>query len=67
MGSFTIISRLKKRYSLFGRNLLEGMDFAASNVLLPLTGLLTVVFVGWVRGSRAASREAIDENHPIMR
>jgi len=55
------------RYSLFGRNFLEGVDFAASNFLLPFTGLLTVLFVGWVWGGGKASREAIDGNHPSMR
>lgn len=40
-----------------GRNVLEFVDFAASNVLLPLAGLFTAVFVGWIWGTGRARAE----------
>ncbi len=33
--------------TLGGRNIFDVLDFTASNVLLPLGGLLIVIFVGW--------------------
>ncbi len=33
--------------SLFGLSFLDAVDFLTSNILLPLGGLLTAVFVGW--------------------
>lgn len=39
--------------SLFGRNWFDLMDFLSNSVLLPLGGLLTALFVGWVWGRPA--------------
>jgi neurotransmitter:Na+ symporter, NSS family len=33
--------------TFFGKNIFDSLDFTASNVLLPLGGLLIVLFVGW--------------------
>lgn len=45
----------------FGRDILDNVDFLASNVFLPLGGLLMCLFIGWVWGVD----KAIDEvtNH----
>jgi NSS family neurotransmitter:Na+ symporter len=43
--------------TLFGRDFLGAADHAASNLLLPLGGLLTAVFVGWVWGAGSAVTE----------
>jgi NSS family neurotransmitter:Na+ symporter len=40
-----------------GRDVLTVVDAAASNLLLPLAGLLTAVFVGWVWGAGSALAE----------
>lgn len=40
-----------------GFDLLEVADYVASNLLLPLAGLLTILFVGWVWGTRRARAE----------
>ncbi|MDR7417876.1 MAG: sodium-dependent transporter [Armatimonadota bacterium] len=42
---------------LFGRDFLGAADHAASNLLLPLVGLLTALFVGWAWGAGAAVGE----------
>jgi len=47
-------------YKLFGKGFFDLMDYAASNVMLPLGGVLIAVFVGWVvtpRIMREAERE----------
>lgn len=41
--------------TVFGRSFLDAADFLATNLLLPLGGLLTAVFVGWVLGPRAVA------------
>lgn len=42
---------------LWGRDVLSLVDALASDVLLPLAGLLTALFVGWVWGAEAALAE----------
>lgn len=41
--SFSSLSEFK----IFGKNIFDMLDYTASNVLLPLGGLLIVLFVGW--------------------
>jgi NSS family neurotransmitter:Na+ symporter len=43
--------------SVLGRDVLTFVDAVASDVLLPLAGLLTAVFVGWVWGAGSALAE----------
>lgn len=40
-----------------GRGFLDAVDTLTSDVLLPLAGLLTAIFVGWVWGAGAALQE----------
>jgi len=40
-----------------GMNLFEIMDFSSANILLPLGGLLIVIFVGWFLGKKNAMDE----------
>lgn len=42
---------------VLGRDVLTVVDAAASHVLLPLAGLLTAIFVGWVWGAGSALAE----------
>ena len=48
---------LLKDYKLFGMTFFENIDNIASNYLLPLGGMLTAIFVGWVWGVKAAHME----------
>lgn len=41
-----------------GRNIFDSLDFVASNILLPLGGLLLCIVVGWVWGTDKAINEA---------
>ena len=50
-----------KGIGLFGMNVFALLDFLSANVLLPLGGLLIVVFVGWVLGRQKAKAELSNE------
>ncbi len=44
-----------------GRNIFDSLDFVASNILLPLGGLLLCIVVGWVWGTDKAIKEATND------
>lgn len=46
-----------------GKDLMGAIEFVASNVFLPIGGLLTAVFAGWVLSNRI-TREELDEKMP---
>ncbi|MDT8407986.1 MAG: sodium-dependent transporter [Wenzhouxiangellaceae bacterium] len=46
-----------------GKGIMDAIDFVASNILLPIGGLLTAVFAGWVL-SNQITREELDEKMP---
>lgn len=46
-----------KDVKFFGKNFFDLMDFFASNILLPLGGLLLCIFIGWVWKPKNAIRE----------
>jgi len=43
---------------LGGRDILDSLDFLASNILLPLGGFLLCIFIGWFWGTDKAVEEA---------
>jgi NSS family neurotransmitter:Na+ symporter len=43
---------------LGGRDILDSLDFVASNILLPLGGFLLCIFIGWYWGTDKATEEA---------
>ena len=53
----TLSQGLWSDFRIFGRTILDFMDFTASSILLPVGGLLTVVFLGWIWGTDKAVRE----------
>jgi len=46
---------------LGGRDIFDSLDFTASNILLPLGGLLMCIFIGWIWGIENAIKEASNE------
>ncbi|HZK38229.1 MAG TPA: sodium-dependent transporter [Clostridia bacterium] len=44
-----------------GKDIFDSLDFTASNVLLPLGGMLMSIFIGWFWGLDNAIREATNE------
>ena len=57
--SFGVFSDSK----LFGMTFFDHVDNIASNYLLPLGGMLTAIFVGWIWGTKSAAEEI--EKHEI--
>ncbi len=51
-------------YKIFGMGFLDLLDYLTSNIMLPVSGLLIAVFVGWVLGPRAADEVTMDGEHP---
>lgn len=47
--------------TIFGKNIFDSLDFAASNILLPLGALLIVVFVGWYMKTSEVKAELSNE------
>lgn len=48
-------------YPVFGKNLFDGLDFVTANILLPLGGLATCLFVGWRLDKRIIRRELTND------
>ena len=46
-----------ENYKLFGMGIFDLVDYIVSNLFLPLGGLFTAIFVGWVWGIKAAKVE----------
>lgn len=48
---FAVLSSLSqgtlKDYTLFGKTIFDIFDYTSSNIMLPIGGLLVVLFVGW--------------------
>jgi NSS family neurotransmitter:Na+ symporter len=51
-----------KDTTLFGMNIFDIMDFTASNILLPLGGILICYFAGWVLGKDSLRDEITNGN-----
>jgi len=49
--------------TLLGKTFFDGLDYLTSNLLMPLGGLLTVLFTGWVL-KRATAEDALDVGQP---
>ncbi|MCB1048391.1 MAG: sodium-dependent transporter [Calditrichaeota bacterium] len=50
--------------TFFGRNFFDTMDYLASNWMLPVGGLLTALFVGWVIPDARLRQAFGDTEHP---
>ncbi len=57
-------------FTIFGLNFFDLVDFIASNIMLPLGGMLIAIFVGWIWGFDKAivnlkeGAEKLIEDHP---
>jgi len=54
-----------KDFKLFGMTFFENIDNIATNYLLPLGGMLTAIFVGWVWGTKPAHQEIEQHETPF--
>ncbi|WP_137823078.1 sodium-dependent transporter [Pseudomonas sp. D(2018)] len=56
---------LGAEYTLFGKTFFDALDYLTANLLMPVGGLLTVLFCGWVLG-RAKVEEGVGIASPTL-
>ncbi|MCL1973657.1 MAG: sodium-dependent transporter [Bacteroidetes bacterium] len=57
-GSLSALSfGVLKEVKIFGKGFFDMFDYLASNILLPIGGLLIVIFIGWVLSKSAVKEE----------
>ena len=62
IGAFASLSLMEDTpFAIGGRSVFDLMDFVSSNVLLPLGGMLIVIFVGWRLGKLKFFDEVTNE------
>ena len=62
LGAFASLSLMKDTpFVIAGHTLFDGMDFVSSNILLPIGGVLMVIFVGWKLGKSKFFAEVTNE------
>ncbi len=49
-----------------GKPILDSMDFLASNILLPVGGILLCIFLGWIWGLSNKKQQTTDENGNVI-
>ncbi|MEQ8228365.1 MAG: sodium-dependent transporter [Rhodospirillales bacterium] len=54
-----------KDVTIGGKGILDAMDYLASNIMLPLGGVLIALFVGWSISARAVEEATSDGAHPF--
>lgn len=62
LGIFASLSLVKDTpFVIGGKTVFDGLDYLTSTIMLPLCGLLMVIFVGWRFGSKAFNDELTNE------
>ena len=62
LGSFASLSLMSNTpFAIGGRPVFDLMDFISSNILLPIGGVLIVIFVGWKLGKQKFFEEVTNE------
>ncbi len=62
IGSFASLSLMENTpFAIGGRTVFDLMDFVSSNILLPVGGVLIVIFVGWRLGKAKFFEEVTNE------
>lgn len=62
IGSFASLSLMENTpFTIGGKTVFDLMDFVSSNILLPLGGVLIVIFVGWRLGKAKFFEEVTNE------
>lgn len=54
-----------KDVTIAGKGILDAMDYLASNIMLPMGGVLIALFVGWSIAGRAVEEATSDGAHPF--
>jgi NSS family neurotransmitter:Na+ symporter len=67
LGSVWSFNHWSDRQFLWGKTYFDSMDFVASNIMLPLGGLLIALFVGWKLLDRNVLHETSTESPALIR
>jgi len=65
LGSVLSFNEWSDQQLLWGMNFYASLDFFTTNLLLPMGGLLTAIFVGWVMKRELAAHE-MQQDHPRL-
>ncbi len=65
LGSVLSFNEWSEQQLLWGMNFYACLDFFTTNLLLPIGGLLTAIFVGWVMQRKVAEHE-MQQDHPKL-
>jgi len=64
MGLATVFSfNLWSEVSIGGRSVMDAIEFIAADIMLPLGGLLTAIFAGWILSKTITKEELDDKMH----
>jgi NSS family neurotransmitter:Na+ symporter len=62
LGSFASLSLMENTpFAIGGKTIFDLLDFVTSNIMLPIGGLLIVIFVGWRLGKLKFFEEVSNE------
>src|SRR5690606_23310807 len=67
LGPVWSFNQWSDRQFLWGKTYFDSMDFVASNIMLPLGGLLIALFVGWKLLDRNVLHETSTESPALIR
>lgn len=68
LGIFSILSFSTlsgEEFRIYGKTFYEAIDFLSSNILLPIGGILTAVFVGWTMKETKVMKELAIKNQVL--
>jgi NSS family neurotransmitter:Na+ symporter len=65
LGSVLSFNEWEDKDILWGMNFYTCLDFLTTNLLLPIGGLLTAIFVGWVLNPTLINHE-LQQDHPLL-
>ena len=51
------------QYTILGMNFFDFLDYTTTKIMLPISGIFTAIFVGWVLDKKIVRSEATNEGH----
>lgn len=67
IGSVLSFNEWSEKQFLWGKNYFDSMDFLATNIMLPLGGVLIALFVGWKMRDEHLAHDLKFDNSPLLK
>ena len=67
LGSVLSFNEWSEKQFLWGKNYFDSMDFLATNIMLPLGGVLIALFVGWKMRDEHLAHDLKFDNSPLLK